>query len=100
MLIEHAKSKGDGQRYEEHNEVVLAAPDYVDHLPSSLEAVFMLPQTADTGNTYEAQARSAHRAFLSEYRLDASRVPLVQFERHRDPPFSCVDCGASPAATP
>ena len=70
-----------------HNEVVLDPHSLVAKLPHSVMAVFFQDQNVD-------DARSAHRAFLSDYSaLTAKEFPLLHY--HADngrPHFECVQC--------
>ena len=116
MLEEHEQNgHGDGLKWEEHNEVVLDVDHWVANLPSTLQAVFMMPPYVAPAkwsqrNSHEelslksdlehaeAQARGVHADFLRAFNLDASTFPLLRFDRkNRDAPFSCEDCGGARA---
>ncbi len=81
----------DGGRYSApgyhsgYNEVVVGARSWNSHLPSTVEAFFVLAGHSDR------DAELAHERFLSLYGLSAGDVPLLRFHPSRwDAPFESV----------
>lgn len=90
MLAAHKRDNpGD------HNEVVLGASQWEEHLPSTVEAVWFFQQGTLTPalERAKANAEDIHRRFLRRYALTAADVPLVSFDPARMPPFACDRCG-------
>ena len=70
MMAQHMRGANNG-----YNEVIINTQRYVDSLPYSLEAIFML-------NAGDTKARQAHSSFLKAYpHLSARDVPLLLFNR-------------------
>ena len=57
--------------------LVLDYAEWVEHLPHSIEAVFM---PAGASDAEQAHARTVHSAFLRAYCLAAEEVPLVVYD--------------------
>ena len=69
-----------------HGSSLMMSPvaDFNAHLPNAVEGFFypkdQNPITYDLGYSIVIDVRQVHRAFLSEYRLTAQEVPLLEFD--------------------
>jgi len=66
-----------------YNEVVVNSKHHNDNLPDSVEAFFYIrgqPTRTDLGYGFVINVPDAHQAFLDEYHLDATQVPLLEFD--------------------
>mmetsp|Transcript_76562 Transcript_76562/g.127635 ORF Transcript_76562/g.127635 Transcript_76562/m.127635 type:complete len:337 (-) Transcript_76562:148-1158(-) len=91
MLKQHAELgetfKGIGT-YTGYNEVILESDNFVDHLPYSVEAIFITDCLEGQQNSRmsfstscagaHAHARSLHHNFTQEYGLDEETFPLLR----------------------
>lgn len=70
-----------------YNELILEWDGFVRHLPVSVEAIFVLPQSSDT---QLQEALETHAAFVSEYNLNAgvNAPPLLRYDQEKEAPFS------------
>jgi len=75
----------DQEWLQSYNEVILDASAWLEHLPGTIEAVFLLE-----GSSHEDQRRAvdAHALFLKDYALTDADVPLLLYDPQRTPPFS------------
>ena len=63
-------------------QVILDAEIWVQNLPKTIEAVFVID---GTGDEFAARAHAVHREFIEKF---GTHVPLLLFTANNDPPFS------------
>ena len=86
-----------------YNEIVVGSETWLENLPHSVDAFFIIDcndedenlhyggTSANCGEAHE-RTRSAHRAFLHEYKLDAARFPLLKLRpTNWKAPFASAD---------
>jgi len=77
-----------------YNELVINSKHHNDDLPDSVEAFFQIKGQSvrtDLGYGFVINVNDAHQAFLAEYDLDATQVPLLEFDPFNwETPFTDV----------
>ena len=64
-----------------HNEVVLDSQAWVEELPSTIEAIFLVD------GDDEAKVRKIHQDFMRDYGLTVEAFPLLRYDPKGWPPF-------------
>lgn len=78
-----------------YNEVIVSSATLNEHIPRAIEAFFVLDEghaDGDRTGNLGVNVRAVRRAFLAQFQLEPSEVPLLLMDPWNwDAPFSVLD---------
>jgi len=94
MEQQHEEPPNGFLEYKGYNEVILNSDTWVDHLPGTVQAIFMM---SDSEEKYKSRARTVRDKFLEEFGVE---LPLLVYTHGQSLPFSTFgDLGQLDGAT-
>jgi len=79
LYVEHSQRYRKPQFYSGYNEIIYGCNAWNSHLPTTIEAFFVIAGGWESQNRNGPTA-NLHRAFLQRYRLSEDNVPLLTFD--------------------